>query len=159
MNKLNFEPAITAFAEIARQYCSWAESAFTEPLHEMLMARKLLAELHVAVLKLPDLGPGEGSVDILFFDKWDAVCSHFQKLPVNEYWDVFDPLKDVAPILNTLFDDLTDIYRDLKEGLLLYNRGQVTEAVWEWRLKFGIHWGAHLTGAQRAIHSYLSKDI
>lgn len=86
------------------------------------------------------------------------MLSRFQNLPVDGYWDVFYPLEleKEEPIFNMLSDDLSDIYRDLKDGLVLYKKGKITEAVWEWKLHFDIHWGAHLTGAQRAIHNYFS---
>lgn len=157
-NDPNITPAVEAFAEIARRYCSWAESPFGEPRGEMRAARRLLAELHRAALELPDLDPGEKSEVVIPAGLWEAVCGRFRMLPVEGYWDVFDPLKEEAPVFNTLFDDLTDIYRDLKEGELLYTRGLVAEAVWEWRFGFQIHWGAHLTGAQRAIHAYFSDE-
>jgi hypothetical protein len=89
-------------------------------------------------------------------DDWKLVSNRFQKLPVDGYWDVFDPLKEEPAVYNTLFDDLSDIYRDLKEGLLLFTKGQVVEAVWDWRFNFTTHWGNHLTGAQRVIQSYFS---
>jgi hypothetical protein len=155
-NSLKIEPALEVFADIVQRYCSWAESPSGEPHDEMLAARKLLAELHLAALSLPDLGPGEDTEDELTADDWKIVCSRFQKLPVGGYWDVFDPLKEEAPVFNSLWDDLSDIYRDLKEGLLLYRNGRIVEAAWEWRFNFEIHWGAHLTGAQRAIHAYFS---
>jgi hypothetical protein len=158
MNDLRIEPVIKAFAEIAQRYCSWAESPSGELRDEMQTARKFLAELHQAVIDLPDLGPGDDTEDTISADEWKSVCGRFQELPVNGYWDVFNPLEEEAPVFNTLSDDLSDIYRDLKEGLLLYARGQVVEAVWEWRFNFEIHWGAHLTGAQRAIHAYISNE-
>jgi hypothetical protein len=158
VKKLKIESTVETFAEIVRRYCSWAESPAGEPHDEMLTAQNLLAELHLAVLNLPDLGLGEDTEDVLFTEEWKFVCRRFQNLPVNGYWDVFDPLNEEAPVYNTLFDDLSDIYRDLKEGLVLYKRGQIVEAVWEWRFHFAIHWGAHLTGAQRAIHSYFSNN-
>lgn len=156
-NDLKIEPSVGAFAEIAQRYCSWAESPSGSPREEMLTARKLLAELHRAAIDLPDLGPGEDTEDAISADEWRSVRGRFQKLPVDGYWDVFHPLEEEAPVFNTLPDDLSDIYRDLKEGLLLYTRGQIVEAVWEWRFNFEIHWGAHLTGAQRAIHAYFSN--
>ena|SRR4028119_194769 len=158
VNDLRIEPAVEAFAEIAQRYCSWAESPSGEFCDEMQMARKFLVELHQAVIDLPDLGPGGDTEDAISADEWKSVCSRFQKQPVYGYWDVFNPLKEEAPVFNTHSHDLSDIYRDLKEGLLLYARGQVVEAVWEWRFNFEIHWGAHLTGAQRAIHAYLSNE-
>ncbi|HNC43525.1 MAG TPA: DUF5063 domain-containing protein [Acidobacteriota bacterium] len=33
----------------------------------------------------------------------------------------------------------------------------MTEAAWEWRFLFEIHWGQHLTGAQRALHWYFTR--
>ncbi|MBD2451990.1 DUF5063 domain-containing protein [Nostoc sp. FACHB-152] len=54
------------------------------------------------------------------------------------------------------FLNLTDIYLDLKKGLILYEHSYFIEALWEWRFHFEIHWGAHLVGAQRAIHNYFS---
>lgn len=157
VNELRIEPAVESFAEIARRYCAWAESPPGEPRDDMKTARKLLIELHRAAILLPDLGPGEDTEDAISADELKAVCGRLQKLPVYGYWDVFNPFEEEAPVFNTLPDDMSDIYRDLKEGLLLYARGQVVEAVWEWRFNFEIHWGAHLTGAQRAIHAYFTN--
>ena len=157
-NDLKIEPAVESFAEIAQRYCSWAESPSGEPRDEMQTARKLLLELHRAAIVLPDLGPGEDTEDAVSADECNSVRVRFQKLPVYGYWDVFNPLEEEAPVFNTLPDDMSDIYLDLKEGLLLYARRQIVEAVWEWRFNFEIHWGAHLTGAQRAIHAYFSNE-
>ena len=152
---------VELFAEVAKRYCSWAEGPTHEPHEDMVFARKVLAELHLAVLDLPDNCPDSDTEDKISHEMWQAVCARFSELPVDGYWDVFDPLvkdKD-EPVFNTLWDDLSDIYRDVKEGLLLYEDGKTEEAIWEWRFNFTIHWGAHLTGAQRAIHSYFSGII
>jgi hypothetical protein len=150
------DPAVAAFAEVAQRFRNWAESAPGEPHDEMLLARELLAELHLAILQVPDLGVGESTKDAFSAKEWTRVCSRFQQLPVSGYWDVFNPLVEEAPVFNSLWDDLSDIYRDLIEGLHLYDDGKVVEAVWEWRFGFESHWGAHLTGAQRAIYAYFS---
>lgn len=152
------EPRIKQFAEIAGNYCLWAESFCSNFPQVMLIARKLLAGLHLAVLDLPDFGCGKDVIDIPSLSKENHVYQHFQNMPINGYWDVFDPLnqEDTQSVFNSLADDLSDIYRDLKRGLLLYNQGYITEAVWEWRFNFQIHWGVHLVSAQRAIHSYFS---
>lgn len=157
MDELKANAAIADFAFIVERYCSWAESPFSEPDQEMQAARKLLAELHLAALNLPeDLDCGEEVEAPQFSDEWEIVCKRFRGLPVDIYWDIFDPLEEDQPIANTLWDDLTDIYRDLKKGLWIYKQGLIIEAVWEWKFGFQVHWGAHLTGAQRAIHSYFS---
>lgn len=152
------ELLITTFAEIVRHYCSWVESSFTDPRQEMLTVRKLLVELHLGVLDLPDLGCGGTLKDVPTFNQENSTYQRFQNMPIDGYWDVFDPLneEDTESVFNSLADDLADIYRDLKRGLLLYNQGHIVEAIWEWRCNFDIHWGTHLVSAQRAIHSYFS---
>jgi hypothetical protein len=150
---------IDQFAQVARQYFAWAEGDLGETQEEVRRAGRLLAELHLAALRLPDLGPG-GDKDAVRIsqDEWLLMYQKFGKLPLASYWDVFNPLEEEGPILNSLADDLADIYRDVKSGLSLFESQHLIEAAWDWRLNFQIHWGGHLVGAQRAIHEYLSKE-
>jgi hypothetical protein len=149
--------SVINFADVVRRYCAWAEGR-PEPNDDLRMARRLLAELHLAVLDLPtEIPDTETRADSLSADDWKAIRNRFQHLPINGRWDVFNPLVEEPPVFNTLCDDLSDIWRDLKEGLVLYDRGEIEEAVWEWQFNFEIHWGRHLTGAQRAIHAYFSE--
>jgi hypothetical protein len=154
--------AVAAFVDVAKRYCTWAEGAPLEPSADLHQARLLLAELHVAVLALPTAEPCEhvelGGLDL---GAWRTCKERFQQLPVNQYWDVFDPLNadDREPVCTTLADDLADIWGDLRDGLSLLATGRITEAVWEWRFAFNVHWGKHLTSAQRAIHSYCGDEF
>lgn len=153
------DPFVERFAEIARRYCAWAEGELGEPQQEMRNAGRLLVELHAGALHLPDLGCGE-EIDAseVSSDECAKVAHKFVKLPIAGYWDVFDPLVESAPVFNSLQDDLGDIYRDVRNGLNLYDGQHFIEASWEWRFNFQIHWGYHLVGAQRAIHQYLADE-
>jgi hypothetical protein len=53
-----------------------------------------------------------------------------------------------------LSDDLADIYRDLKNGLNFFNRGEegIQKAIWEWKFNYEHHWGPHLYNALHTIH-------
>ena len=82
----------------------------------------------------------------------------FSALPLTTYWDVFNPLTATEPVMNSLADDLADIYRDVKAALSLYEARHFTDAAWDWRFNFQIHWGQHLVGAQRALHEYFSEE-
>ncbi len=154
---INEVDEVKGFVGTVRRYCAWAEAPAEQQTEDLTIAQRLLAELHLSVLGLPTLDCGDDVDDEVSHDEWKIVLQRFQGLPVDLYWDVFDPLEEDAPGLNSLADDLADIYRDLKDGLVLYEGGKHLRAVWEWRFRFQIHWGAHLTGAQRAIHSYLSN--
>ncbi len=155
----NIDPAIEQFAEVARQYCAWAEGEFGEAQEEMRRARRLLAELHLAAIQLPDLGIGKDKdATRISHDDWSRMFQKFGSLPLTTYWDVFNPLEETEPVENSLADDLADIYRDVKAGLSLFEAQDFIDAAWDWRFHFQIHWGQHLVGAQRALHEYLSEE-
>lgn len=150
---------INRFAEIARSYCAWAEGELGDPVDKMLRLRLLLAELHLAALRLPEAGPGKNKTEVSIpHDEWARYYKKFQALPVREYFDVFNPLRAETPVENSLADDLADIYRDVKAGLSLFEANYRVEAAWEWRFLFQHHWGPHLVGAQRAIHEFLTDE-
>ena len=155
----NIPPEVRHFAAVSRRYCVWAEGSIGDPVESMRRARLLLAELHLAAVQLPDLGIGK-DIDApdISEDEWRRVCQNFGTLPVTTYLDVFNPLKGTEPVTSSLFDDLSDIYRDLKRGLLLFESQHPIDATWDWRFNFQIHWGHHLVGAQRAIHEYLAEE-
>ena len=54
-----------------------------------------------------------------------------------------------------LWDDLADIYLDLKSGLMYWEidtEESKIEASWEWRNGFDTHWGTHLARAMQTVH-------
>jgi hypothetical protein len=57
-----------------------------------------------------------------------------------------------------LADDLADIWRDVKSGLLLYRSENPAAASWEWRFHFKAHWGRHATGAMHALQAWFSAN-
>jgi len=146
------------FADIARRYCEWAEATPTP--EDLLIVHRLLAELQLKALKLPDVW-GEGEyVDVE--DKrenWEMIRNRLHALPLDFYWKVFDVFADSEePVFCTLADDLGDIYADLKEGLHFFGQGDEDEAIWRWRFGYFTHWGRHLSGAQTALHQYFSDQ-
>lgn len=156
-NHANIDSAIEKFVDVARRYCTWSESAPGSPHQDMILARQLLSELHLAAINLPLVDfDGDHESEAILHERWKEIFERFSGLPLSGYWDVFDPLKEEEKeaVFNTLADDLADIYRDVKENFSLYEAGYIYEAVWQWRFNFLIHWGRHLTGAQRALHSY-----
>jgi hypothetical protein len=159
---VRLNPAVETFIDVVRRYCAWAESVPGEPHREMITARQLLAELQLSAINLPVTDVlGNHKFQPIVRKKWEAVHNRFSRLPVVGYWDVYDPLeqREKTPLFGTLADDLTDIYRDLKTYLPLFDAGHTSEALWQWRFRFLANWGYHLAGAQRVLHSYFSNDL
>lgn len=155
----NIPAAIKDFADVGRRYCQWAERELGDPHQAMQQVQLLLAELHLAAVHLPELKLGDNlDAPQISLEDWSLISNKFGQLPVTVYIDVFNPLKDNQPIENSLPDDLADIWRDVKVGLILFDANHPIDAAWKWRLNFQCHWGQHLVGAQRAVHEYLSDD-
>ena len=152
-------PELDRFSVAAERFCDAMER---EPASEAEGFREiylLLAELHVAALRLPDVEL-EDDVPELEVDR-SAICmARITGLLGTYYSDFFEPLADPPgnPVGNCLADDLGDIYRNVKEGLLLWNLGHWREAGWHWRFLFHMHWGEHLVGALRACYWIVRTD-
>lgn len=81
-----------------------------------------------------------------------------RSIPFDEYSEVFRPwvIPPETPGIGSVADDVNDIYTDVAAGLRLYEGGNRVAALWEWTFSFASHWGAHATGAIRALHAWLA---
>ncbi len=120
-----------------------------------------MADLVSAMMATPPVGCGEDvEEERISDDQWKRVFKRFESLPFNHYSTFFSPAKlhEEEPVVGDLADDLADMYRDIKAGLSLYDRGHRTEAVWAWRYSFQIHWGRHATNALYALHAWWADE-
>jgi len=63
-----------------------------------------------------------------------------------------------GPFVDSISENMTDIYQDIKDFLLLYQTGTnevMNDAVWECRQNFEDYWGQKLVNSMRAIHSFI----
>jgi Domain of unknown function (DUF5063) len=152
------------FAASAEVYVSWFDQAVSYETSTVDMRRlhEILGLVQAAAARLTGVAPGdEANLDIE--DQRDTDGTLRTKLPVDAYCVVFDPLEydplevnPPKPVMATISDDLSDIYRDIKEGLVQYRAGQTQNALWHWHFTYYAHWGRHLSHAQAAIWQYLS---
>jgi len=150
---------IDNFASIATEYCTWAENTSLQE-DEIIRAVSLIATLYTGALALPNDGCGEEIVGKeVTHEEWKLIYKHFGALPFNYYTASFSPSDlGLEPGTGNLADDLTDIYRDIKDGLSLYENGHEIEAVWHWKQNFNTHWARHAVGALHAMQCYLSDE-
>ncbi len=153
------------FTHNAELYVNWFDQALTDELPAINMRKlhAILALLQAAAARLAAVAPGD-EIDSDFEKGHALVDIVRKKLPVTAYSVVFDPFEydplevnPPKPVMATITDDLSDIYRDLMEGLALYRTGQVQNALWHWHFTYYTHWGRHLSHAQSAIWQYLSE--
>lgn len=143
------------FARKARAYCALVDQPPALARDKaLLLLSQALADLLQLALRLPDLSD-EATPEVNA--NCEPAASTLQEwvslLCLDHYWVVFDPFANPESSLtfNSLADDLSDVYSDLKRGLFLFEAGLVHAACWEWRSSFSSHWGESLLEAQRAL--------
>jgi hypothetical protein len=107
--------------------------------------------------------------DLLFdtvipHELWEEKCYSLQAYlgHVDWYWFVFCPYHRDEAIRSSLADDLTDIWRDLKEGLLVYAKRSERarqHAIWEWAWTFHSHWAHHVVIALNPLAWIISDEF
>jgi hypothetical protein len=91
---------------------------------------------------------------------WQRAYHAAGRVPIDLYSEVHNPTEVPAEEsgVGSVADDLADIYRDVCSGLRAYDNGDRAAAVWEWSFGLHTHWGAHATGAIRALHWWLVEN-
>ncbi|MBH9578322.1 DUF5063 domain-containing protein [Inhella proteolytica] len=147
---------IDQFAVSASSFCRWCEAAPSEQADRELRSRevrRLLARLIADALALPETNPGNSPDSVRATDdELKALTPRLADLPVDKYGVYFWPADlQSDPVVASLIDDLQEIYRDLRDGLWLYEQGHIDAAAWQWLLLFEIHWGHHASNALHAL--------
>lgn len=166
MNLQN-EKSVLDFERAARSYCSLLE---VDPVDEKEWITSMLAALAMIyaaahllpVFDLPD--DVEELPDTFNVSKEESVIirTRIQNIlgAKSKYQAYFNPtiINDPSeePVIGELWDDLGDIYQDIKPGLNAWdaNRTAYLQNIasdWRWPL-FEVHWGHHAVDAMRALH-------
>ena len=158
---------VLAFRDVAIRYCTFIESRSQFTKQQFLrQCRLLLSELYLRAVHLPVFEPTSENVWAreMEHEAWDSLFLSLIELlgETGSYAEVYDPIhpSESEPTQQHLADDLADIYRDLKEGIICWDSDSPERyelAVWQWKFNFEDHWGRHLTGALKAIH-WLAED-
>ena len=153
--------SVQEFSSTVREYCRFIEEdEATRSREYVLRCLQLLLTLHLQALKLPELGTGT-SASRIEMEKWKGIKDRIaSKLDRDSYAMIFEPFDESPePILGSLSDDLGDIWKDLKEGLLQFDVGTklgIENASWIWRFGLEYHWGTrHSAHAIGALHDLL----
>jgi hypothetical protein len=163
----NYTNIADRFGAVADEFCAAVDAASRIDRVELL-ARiyRILPKLINEAIKLPNITSDDDSDKAvesklrpnvrLNDEQWGQLYKSLkQKLgDWDGYTQVFDPTTDKEASFGTLADDIADIYRDLKEGLVLNETSQATpeEIIWDWRFAYYSHWGKHAIDALLTIH-------
>ena len=141
--------AVDNFLNSAIHYCNLVENFNSnQEIDKLKNLVVSLLDLYSKALFLPDVEPE--SADLYDFDV-SLPKINFEQY--ENYWEVFNPFHLEEPVCGSLTDDILDIYKDVKEGIFLYEQNEQIEAIWHCKFHFKAHWGSHAVDVIRALHS------
>ncbi len=159
---------IIEYVRAANDFCDLLANAGNLKRSELLGSlRELLSRLYLYALKLPELEAvyEEGNQKFVTEEEYmvmkDSLSSKLEYL--DDYPETGDNDLDGSgmPVVAYLSEDLSDIYQDLKNFIMLYRLGSdqlMNDALWETKFSFETYWGTRLVNALRYIHRRLVSD-
>ena len=151
---------------VAHEYCIFAENADSKKPEEIFdFFRKLSPLLYIKGTLLPYVDPEypEANERFVTEEEWQAVFNEFRSvlMAVDEYYHVdYEYGVEYEAIKASLSENFADIYQDLKDFLLLYQRNTRDarqNAVHECRRLFESRWGLKILENLRYIHYLVNK--
>lgn len=158
------DPQFRKIVALAREFCRSIERAGKPDDERWLEGMaQLLPRLHAALaclatevvrefvqMPLPDL---EARFELYF--KLKALLGDR-----DEYWMEFDVAHDGQSKSGSLADDFTDIYCELKQGLVQLERwpSKGAQVIRQWEQGYRIQWGQHVVDAERHLWALCSRN-
>ncbi len=156
---------IIEFVAVANEFCKYAEHASDLKGDELLkILQRILPLMYIKASLLPALNPFFENGNEKFVTEFDWLRIHDTLRDkfgtADDYMEVFDEriMESEGHVISAISEDISDIYQDIKDFLLLYQTGTsevMNDAVWECRMNFESFWGQKLVNSMRAIHKFI----
>ena len=163
---------VIEFATVANEYCSFIEAvdqfqrkSFITKLQKLFP----LLYLKATLLPVPDIEMSDDAPEKFVSEEDYNFILHKLEEKLGQfdaYYEVFDPSIQFSegPIEASISENITDIYQDLKDFILLYRIGSLevmNDALWECKNNFEQYWGQRLVNGLRALHNlvYGTADL
>lgn len=156
---------VVEFVAVANEFCKYAEHAAEIKGDEMLrIMQRILPLMYLKASLLPSLEPvfEDGNEKFVTEPDWNRIHAAFRdKLgSADGFLDLHEDRQNEPDTIvsSSIAENLTDIYQDLKDFLLLYQTGThevMNDAIWECRMNFENIWGQKLVNSLREIHRFI----
>ncbi len=165
MTNIQDEPAysknVLEFITVAHEYCLFMEDIEKYPTRSAMgFLLKISPLLYLKATLLPPVEVEDESANERFLTEenyeqiFNAVRARFREF--DKYWFVDPDGSDEYPVAASLSEDLTDVYQDLKDFILLYQkntRAAKQNAVRSCYEYFQNEWGIKLLRILKTLHS------
>ncbi len=158
---------VTEMLTVANEYCHFLEKAHQYEMKDVLnYLQKIFPLLYLKGSLLPviEVQLTEANERFVTAENYEIIFNELRNKfkPKDEFWALDHAVsKETNPEKHSLAEELTDVYQDLKDFILLYSKGTQAaqeNAVHDCKLFFETHWGYRLVQAQKYIHHLINAD-
>jgi hypothetical protein len=145
---------------VANEFCLFSEKAEKYDAEEVIQYyAKICPLLYLKGAILPTLEPDEDYFAERFVneDQWESMYNSLLSVFADKdsFFTLSYDTADDLPLRASLSEHLADVYQDLKDFVLLYQKSHAyakQNAVYECRKLFVSHWGARIAALLPALH-------
>jgi hypothetical protein len=167
LNEAIYSPLVLEFLAVAQKYCLYIEEIDRHKKMEIFGAlHKALPLLYVKGSLLPDVVVEDFSLNEKYVtvENWQDIFNELRaKFETDdEFWFLENDNPHNDLVKGSVSDMLTDIYQDMKDFVILYQRPMRDAkkiAVWEIKKLFKAHWGFRVANLLKVSHYKLYSDF
>lgn len=164
---ITLKKSILEILTVANEYCHFIENIGNKSAGDILeFIDKIGPLLYLKGTLIPDIAVQNPEANERFVtsEQWENIFYALrEKLgPKDEFW-IIDPqyINKDEPLKASLSENIADIYQDMKDFLLLYQKNTFAareNAVNECRSLFGTHWGYRIANILPKVHHLLYES-
>ncbi len=172
MKDINEEPAystpVIEMLKVANEYCIFLENAENITKSEIMpFIQRITPLLYLKGSLLPkvEVDDSEAGERFVTQEQWEGVFNTLREQLLNEdeYWHLnYNSPDQTDPLKASISENLSDIYQDLKDFVMLYQKPARTSkqhAAINCKHLFETHWGEKALQLIQWIHYLNYKDI
>lgn len=156
---------VIEIATVANEFCYFLEHIENKGKEEVLeFMQRILPLLYIKGSLLPSLEPEYPEANERFVTEvqWEKVFNELRAIlgSDDEFW-LIDPqyINETEPLKASLSDNISDIYQDMKDFLLLLQKNTLAareNAIYECSQLYSNHWGYRIGNIITRIHHLLN---
>ena len=159
---------VLEFVRVAHEYCLFTEKASEKNKSDIYdYFLKIGPLLYLKGKLLPEIIPEfpESSERFVTEEEWQEIFNIFRAIfsEEDEYYHVgYEEYNEYEAVKASLSENFTDIYQDLKDFILLYQKNSNAarqNAVHDCKSLFETRWGPKVLSNMRYIHYLINKDL
>ena len=162
-----FSKNVIEFLTVANEYCLFIEKADNYSKDDIInYLLKICPLIYLKGALLPESEESEYEITERYVaeEDWESVYKPLKNKLGKEdiYWKLTNnEAGENVPTMASIADNLADIYQDLKDFIMLYQKGTQASkenAIAECQMLFKTHWGSIIVSAHKALHHIIYSE-